>query len=70
MQVAKMTSEAGVSSMQMIFIEHGTGIAHILGTVFYLNNAGVCDACQPPHNVKTLLTVLSLKRESSASFGS
>lgn len=47
-----MKSEAGVSPMQMIFIERRTCTAHILGTVFYLNNAGVCDACQTPHNVK------------------
>jgi len=34
-----------------------------LGTVFYLNNAGACDACQIPHNVETPVSVLSLKRE-------
>jgi len=63
LQVAQMKSEAGVRPMQMIFIEHGMCTAHILGTVFYLNNAGVCDACQTPHNVKTLFTVSSLKGE-------
>lgn len=40
-----------------------TCTVHILGTVFYLNNAGACDACQIPHNVETPVSVLSLKRE-------